>query len=127
MRCRPLLRLALLIGLAAPGCTANENFHGAVQEALGRGIVLGTLGGQQQGEGPSVLTEGTHIVTGQVIALEGGAYVIEEVTGVERRLPLDENTRIDRPAHVGDHIEAHLDEGGRATRIRNIDHEERDE
>jgi len=36
---------------------------------------------------------------------------------------LDQNTSIDRPAHVGDWIKAFLDEGGRAIFIRNIDEE----
>jgi hypothetical protein len=60
---------------------------------------------------------------GHVIALEGGAYVLRIPGGAEHRIPLDENTRIDRPAHVGDKIEAFLDRGGRAVLIRNIDHE----
>ncbi len=119
--------LTLVIGLAVPGCATNESFHGAEQEALGRGIVLGTLGAQTLGGVPSVPEEGRQVVAGQVIALEGGAYLIKDITGADRRLPLDENTRIDRPAHVGDHIEAYLDERGRAIHIRNIDHAERDE
>jgi hypothetical protein len=40
---------------------------------------------------------------------------------IEVRLPVDENTRIDRPAHVGDWIEAQMDQAGRARIIRNID------
>ena len=127
MQCRPLSWLVLLMGLAIAGCAANGNVQDAVQEALGRGIVRGTLGDQQQGAFSSAPQEGTQVVSGQVLALEGGAYVIEEFSGRERRLPLDENTRIDRPAHVGDHIEAYLDERGRATHIRNIDHREPDE
>jgi hypothetical protein len=37
----------------------------------------------------------------------------------------DENTRIDRPAHVGDWVEVFVDGKGRAVLIRNIDHDER--
>jgi hypothetical protein len=38
-------------------------------------------------------------------AAEGGAYVLQEVSGVERRVAHNEHTRIDRPAHVGDRIQ----------------------
>lgn len=37
---------------------------------------------------------------------------------------LDENTRIDRPAHVGETIRALLDDRGRAVVIRNTDKDE---
>jgi hypothetical protein len=59
---------------------------------------------------------------GSVLLLEGGAYVLRLPDGSERRVALDENTRIDRPAHVGDRVEAFLDDSGRAVLIRNIDH-----
>ena len=66
----------------------------------------------------------TSSFVGQVTAIEGGAYVIQEASGVERRVAHDENTRIDRPAHVGDRVEAFLDGKGRAVLIRNIDQDE---
>jgi hypothetical protein len=56
--------------------------------------------------------------------VEGGAYVIQEVSGIERRLAHDENTRIDRPPHVGDRIEALVDDRGRAVLIQNINQDE---
>lgn len=62
---------------------------------------------------------------GQVTAVEGGAYVLQDVSGVEHRIAHDENTRIDRPAHVGDRIEAFVDGKGRAVFIRNIDQDGR--
>jgi hypothetical protein len=62
---------------------------------------------------------------GQVTAVEGGAYVLQDVSGVEHRVSHDENTRIDRPAHVGDRIEAFVDDRGRAVFIRNIDQDGR--
>ena len=37
----------------------------------------------------------------------------------------DENTRIDRPAHVGDRIEVFADDKGRAVLIRDIDQDGR--
>ena len=83
------------------------------------GIVLGTLGEQQRvalcvGEPSSVS------MVGQVQALEG-AYLIRDVQGKEIRVPHDENTRIDRPAHVGDRIQSWLDRHGRAVLIRSLD------
>jgi len=59
------------------------------------------------------------------MAVEGGAYVIQDVSGVERRVAHDENTRIDRPAHVGDRVEVFVDGKGRAVLILNIDHDQR--
>jgi hypothetical protein len=41
------------------------------------------------------------------------------------RVAHDENTRIDRPAHVGDRIEVFADDKGRAVLIRNIDQDGR--
>jgi hypothetical protein len=62
---------------------------------------------------------------GQVTAVEGGASVLQEVSGIEHRVAHDEHTRIDRPAHVGDLVEGFLDDRGRAILIRNIDRDER--
>ena len=41
--------------------------------------------------------------------------------GEDIRIPYDENTKIDRPAHVGDHIQSWLDHRGRAVVIRSLD------
>ena len=92
----------------------------AAQEYLGIGIVSGTLGEQQRMAQftwePSFLS-----VVGQVQALEGGAYLIRDAQGRDIRIPHDENTRIDRPAHVGDRIQSWLDRHDRAVLIRNLD------
>jgi len=96
----------------------------STQENLGRGIVRGTLGAQSSGDVRLAIPSNTFSLTGQVTAVEGGAYVLQEVSGIERRVAHDENTRIDRPAHVGDRIEAFVDDKGRAVLIRNIDHDE---
>jgi hypothetical protein len=95
------------------------------QEDLGQGIVRGTLGAQPAGDLRQVMPANAFSLTGQVTAVEGGAYVLQEVSGIERRVAHDENTRIDRPAHIGDRIEAFLDDRGRAILIRNIDRDER--
>ena len=96
----------------------------STQEDLGRGIVRGTLGAQPGSEVRLPISANAFSLKGQVTAVEGGAYVLQEVSGIERRVAHDENTRIDRPAHVGDRIEAFEDDKGRAVLIRNIDHDE---
>jgi len=60
-----------------------------------------------------------------VPTVEDVAYVLQEVSGVERHVTHDEDTRIDRPAHVGDRVEAFVDGRDRAVLIRNIDQDER--
>jgi hypothetical protein len=107
--------------LLGAGCNIVEPSR---QEDLGQGIVRGTLGAQSAGD---VRLPTPHVLSlrGQVTAVEGGAYVLQEFSGIERRVAHDENTRIDRPAHVGDRIEAVVDDSGRAVLIRNIDHDER--
>lgn len=94
--------------------------HPIAQEYLGIGIVSGTLG-EQQRLAQLAWEPSTTSVTGQVLALEGGAYVIRDHQGRDLRVPHDENTRIDRPAHVGDYIQCWLDHHGRAVRIRGLD------
>ena len=108
--------------LLGAGC---DNARTSEQEGLGRGIVQGTLGAQPTGDGPFTIPAHASSLKGQVAAVEGGAYVLREVGGAERRVAHDENTRIDRPAHVGDRIEAFVDDSERAVYIRNIDQEER--
>ena len=108
--------------LLGAGC----NFAGtSKQEDLGQGIVRGTLGAQPTGQMRPTMPTNVISLPGQVTAVEGGAYVLQDVSGVEHRIAHDENTRIDRPAHVGDRIEAFVDDRGRAVLIRNIDHNER--
>ncbi|MBX3335878.1 MAG: hypothetical protein KF876_17235 [Nitrospira sp.] len=102
------------------GCTQSGQHGKLSQESLRMGIVSGTLGEQQRvalcvGESSSIS------VVGQVQALEGGAYLILDSKGQEIRIPHDENTRIDRPAHVGDRIQSWLDRNGRAVFIRILD------
>lgn len=102
------------------GCAQSVMQEPTRQEYLGIGIVSGTLGEQKRtaqfSGDPTSLS-----VVGQVQVLEGGAYLIRDAQGNEIRVPHDENTRIDRPAHVGDHIQSWLDRHGRAVRIRNLD------
>lgn len=116
-------RLVSVVGVSLLG--AGCNIMGTSrQEDLGQGIVQGTLGAQPAGDVRLPIPENTFSFKGQVTAVEGGAYVLQEVSGIERRVAHDENTRIDRPAHVGDLIEAFVDDKGRAVLIRNIDRDE---
>ena len=101
--------------------TDKEVPQETTQENLGLGIVLGTSG-YQKIEKDSVLPEAyAQTIEGQVRKIEGAAYVVQDITEHEYRIPFDQNTTIDRPAHVGDWIQAFLDERGRSIHIRNID------
>ncbi len=113
---------ALLI--LATGCAQTVSQEQLSQEYLGLGIVSGTLGEQKRLELPSGELPSSSIV-GQVQAVEGAAYLIRDRQGRELRIPHDENTRIDRPAHVGDQIQSWLDRHGRALLIRSFDENER--
>ncbi len=62
-------------------------------------------------------------IQGQVTKIEGAAYIVTKAEGDKVRLPIDQETTIDRPAHVGDWIEAYTDDSGRSLLIRNIDEE----
>ena len=109
------------VGLLGSGCQVSRP---STQENLGLGIVQGTLGAQPAGDVRFLIPAYDHSLNGQVTAVEGGAYVLQEVSGIECRVAHDENTRIDRPAHVGDRIEVYMDGEGRAVLIRNIDRNE---
>jgi hypothetical protein len=109
---------ALLV--VATGCAQSVAPEQLSQESLGLGIVSGTLG-EQKRLGFSARELSSTSVVGQVQAVEGAAYLIRDSLGRELRIPHDENTRIDRPAHVGDHIQSWLDRHGRAVLIRSLD------
>ncbi len=102
------------------GCVSQMSEPTSYQSALGLGIVEGTKGSRQLQEDSMT---GRHVrrVRGQVHHIEGAAYVVHTDSQQEVRIPVDENTRIDRPAHKGDWIDAYMDEDGRAIRIRNVD------
>ncbi len=106
--------------LVATGCAQSVAQEQMSQEYLGLGIVSGTLG-EQKRLGLSTGELRSSSVTGQVQAVEGAAYLIRDSYGKELRIPHDENTRIDRPAHVGDQIQSWLDHHGRAVLIRGLD------
>jgi hypothetical protein len=109
----------VIMGLV--GCVGQQEFVDAKQVAIGLGIVEGTKGYQQIQQEALSANSQMRRVQGQVFKIEGAAYVVRVNDRIEARLPFDENTQIDRPAHVGDWIEAQLDQSGRARIIRNID------
>ncbi|MGE0474192.1 MAG: hypothetical protein AB7P17_11220 [Nitrospirales bacterium] len=115
--------LMALIGIffGMVGYAGHQDPMDTEQVHLGRGIVEGTKGYQLIQRGHWSANEATRSVQGQVFQIEGAAYVVHTKNQIDIRLPVDENTRIDRPAHVGDWIEAQLDQDGRARIIRNID------
>lgn len=118
VRRQAVLLSALLVLMT--GCAHSIVQERSSQEDLGMGIVSGTLG-EQQRVALCVGDPSSTSVVGQVQALEGGAYLIRDARGQDIRIPHDENTRIDRPAHVGDHIQSWLDRQGRAVLIRSFD------
>ncbi|CUS35544.1 hypothetical protein [Candidatus Nitrospira nitrificans] len=118
VRRQAVLLSALLVLMT--GCAHSIVQVRSSQEDLGMGIVSGTLG-EQQRVALCVGDPSSTSVVGQVQALEGGAYLIRDARGQDIRIPHDENTRIDRPAHVGDHIQSWLDRQGRAVLIRSLD------
>ncbi len=111
-----LFLMALLNGCATQSADTNGR-----QADIGLGIVEGTKGYLQIQKEKLPLNGGMRKVQGQVFQIEGAAYVVHMNEQIDVRLPVDENTRIDRPAHIGDWIEAQIDRDGRARIIRNID------
>lgn len=103
------------------GCVNHISEPTSYQEAIGLGIVEGTKGFQQLQEDPMAMNSAIKRVRGQVHQIEGAAYVVYTESQSDVRLPFDENTRIDRPAHKGDWIDAYVNEDGQAIFIRNVD------
>jgi len=123
------LGIICLFVLGVSGCvtepevkTDSAFIHDLKQEQLGLGIVLGTRG-YQEVQKDLALPSSAQTTEGQVVAIEGAAYIVRAINEAEHRIPFDQNTTIDRPAHLGDWIEAYLDNHGRAIHIRNIDEE----
>ncbi len=113
--------LVVLLVVVFAGCATQSGEVNTRQADIGLGIVEGTKGYQQiQLEEISLKGFGTEI-KGQVIRIEGAAYVVEMLNHRQVRLPFDENTRIDRPAHIGDWIKAYVDHDGGTRLIQNID------
>lgn len=122
MQNRPLRLLFLVYWISGfGGCTVFEPTKVHDQATLGKGIVLGTQGYREIQQDLAKPDSDARNLEGQVIKIEGAAYLIKESTDRVSRIPIDQNTSIDRPAHIGDWIEVYLDDRGRAILIRNID------
>lgn len=115
-----VLVICAILSLAV-GCASQPSTPASHQAALGLGIVEGTKGYQQVQKDLSASHESVSKIRGQVHHLEGGAYVVQTEDQTPIRLPIDENTRIDRPAHKGDWIDAYMNDAGRAIYIHNVD------
>jgi len=109
------------VGMAFIGCATHLQEANTRQVDIGFGVVEGTKGYQQFQEDLMTRNDAVRKVRGQVHRIEGAAYVVYTETHIDVRLPVDENTRIDRPAHKGDWIDAYVNESGRAILIRNVD------
>ncbi|GJL62054.1 MAG: hypothetical protein NPIRA04_07080 [Nitrospirales bacterium] len=115
--------LCMLTNTLALGCSATPQTAYSDQESLGQGIVVGSLAEQQKQQSFVESWPSSRIVIGQVAKIEGAAYLLTNKIGDTMRLPVDQETMIDRPAHVGDWLKAYTDNSGRALHIRNIDKE----
>ncbi|MCA9471102.1 MAG: hypothetical protein MRJ96_10505 [Nitrospirales bacterium] len=113
----------ILISLLSYGCSTASHSSPNAQENLGKGIVVGSRAEQAKHQLLFLSWPSSQTITGQVKKIEGAAYVLQNTGQHDIRLPLDQETTIDRPAHIGDWIEAYTDSSGRALQIRNIDEE----
>ena len=112
------------VSLVPIACSrSHDDLHAIRQEHLGKGIVVGSTVEQQKHQGNFTSWPASQTLQGQVIKIEGAAYVVRDLKRTVTRLPIDQNTTIDRPAHVGDWIEAYTDDSGRALHVRNVDKE----
>ncbi len=109
------------VGMTFMGCATHSPETNTRQADIGFGIVEGTKGYQQLQEDLMMRNGVVKSVRGQVHHIEGAAYVVHTEAHSEVRLPVDENTRIDRPSHKGDWIDAYVNEAGLAMFIRNVD------
>ena len=111
----------ILLSFVVVGCAVQSGETNTRQADIGLGIVEGTKGYQTIQRSKMLSSETGSEINGQVIRIEGAAYIVRALNNTEVRLPFDENTTIDRPAHVGDWIQASVDESGLARFIQNID------
>ena len=125
MTFKPFWAIAIVAFSLVPiGCSSShDDLHAIRQEHLGKGIVVGSTVEQQKQQGIFTSGPSSQTLRGQIIKIEGAAYVVRDLKGMVTRLPIDQNTAIDRPAHVGDWIEAYTDDSGRALQVRNVDEE----
>jgi hypothetical protein len=75
---------------------------------------------QQERQGGTTSDPGSksHIIKGEVLKIEGSAYVIKQANGKEIRLGIDQDTRMETTPKPGDKITAQMAEDGRTRSIR---------
>jgi hypothetical protein len=76
--------------------------------------------GQQERQGGTTSDPGSksRIVKGEVLKIEGSAYVIKQANGKEIRLGIDQDTRMEITPKPGDKIAAQMAEDGRTRSVR---------
>ena|SRR5262245_55489687 len=62
--------------------------------------------------------EGTHLVAGEVMRVEGTTYVVKEQSGEEVRLETDQKKTVKPEINQGDHISASVNDQNHALWIR---------
>ncbi len=73
--------------------------------------------GQNAMQAEQAATRGSHMVSGEVIRVDGTTYVVKDKGGKEVSLQADEKTE-KSPINKGDHISANVDKNNRALWIR---------
>lgn len=73
--------------------------------------------GQNASQAEQAATRGSHVVSGEVIRVDGATYVVKEKGGKEVSLHADEKTE-KAPINKGDHISANVDKDNHALWIR---------
>lgn len=69
-------------------------------------------------------SKGSHMVSGEVIRVDGTTYVVKDKSGKEVSLQIDEKTE-KTPISKGDHISANVDKQNRALWIRSNENTDR--
>jgi hypothetical protein len=79
------------------------------------------LAGQEERQGGTTSDQSevtSALVRGEVLEIEGSAYIIRDLRGSEVRLPVDQDTRMEHTPKVGDEIFAQMADDGRVRSIR---------
>ncbi len=80
--------------------------------------------GQNAMNAEQAATKGSHLVSGEVVRVDGATYVVKEKGGKEVSLQTDEKTE-KAPISKGDHISANVDKQNRALWIRSNENTDR--
>lgn len=114
---RAVLRPAMLI--VSTGCAQPAVQGHSSQKYLGRDCVRDI--GRTTTGGSARWRAVVHVGDWPSAGPGGRRVSYQDAQGREIRIPHNENTKIDRPAHVGDRIQFWLDRPGRAVLVRSLD------